>query len=213
MHFERKLQEADFRWSLRRPGEESVLALALTILIMAAIFHLRARLSLWGILGTQLPIWVTHFDRDRVPFYQKPDSTDPTKVLNADLLFPPILADSFGGEILGLGQRQDTPEEMYGSLEAQGLSAVPYEWYITYAVRLATVLLLALASASSAILHGHLAWIIFVTPLFTHDLRTSSQLHKVLTIACILFSNLRMVHAVRLKPLSRLQCWGTINPW
>lgn len=87
-------------------------------------------LELMKILKTELPIWLTHFDRDRVPFYQKPDPSNPTKVLNADLLFPSLIAGGFGGEILGAGQRQDKAEEMYASLEQQDLSAKPYEWYI-----------------------------------------------------------------------------------
>jgi asparaginyl-tRNA synthetase len=76
------------------------------------------------------PIWMYGFDRDTVPFYQKPYSTNPDKVINADLLFPPLLDGSFGGEILGSGQRQDNTQEMYASLERQNISADPYEWYI-----------------------------------------------------------------------------------
>lgn len=90
----------------------------------------KGELALMEVLGTDMPIWMTHFDRDRVPFYQKPDPSNSTKVLNGDLLFPPLFAGGFGGEILGSGQRQDDPSEMRASLEAQGLSADPYEWYI-----------------------------------------------------------------------------------
>jgi asparaginyl-tRNA synthetase len=90
----------------------------------------QGELALMRILKLKVPIWITHFDRNRVPFYQKPDPKQPTKVLNADLLFPPIIEGSFGGEILGAGQRQDTALEMYESLSEQGLSAKPYEWYI-----------------------------------------------------------------------------------
>jgi asparaginyl-tRNA synthetase len=90
----------------------------------------KGELALMKLLKAQTPIWLTHFDRDRVPFYQKPDPADTTKVLNADLLFPPLTDTGFGGEILGSGQRQDIADEMYGSLEKQGLSAEPYEWYI-----------------------------------------------------------------------------------
>ena len=87
-------------------------------------------LKLAELLGYKEPFWVTHFDRDRVPFYQKPDPANKEKVLNADLIFPNILPNSFGGEILGGGQRQDTPAEMQESLARQGLSAEPYDWYI-----------------------------------------------------------------------------------
>jgi asparaginyl-tRNA synthetase len=76
------------------------------------------------------PFWITHFDRDRVPFYQKPDIDNSNKVINADMLFPKIIDDSFGGEVVGCGQRQDNPEEILDSLKRQGLSFEPYEWYI-----------------------------------------------------------------------------------
>src|SRR5690606_21171170 len=81
-------------------------------------------------LGIKVPFWITHYDRDRVPFYQKPDPVDTSKVLNADLIFPPLMKDSFGGEVVGCGQRQDSKVEMKESLSRQGLSTDPYEWYI-----------------------------------------------------------------------------------
>lgn len=87
-------------------------------------------LELMRILGADTPLWITSYDRDRVAFYQKPDPKNPNKVINADLLFPPIIEGSFGGEIVGCGQRQDSVEEMYESLMRQGISAEPYEWYI-----------------------------------------------------------------------------------
>ncbi|MCR4311897.1 MAG: hypothetical protein NUV56_01300 [Candidatus Uhrbacteria bacterium] len=78
-----------------------------------------------------LPVWITHFDRDRVPFYQKPSAHDANKVENADLLFPSLREGSFGGEIVGAGQRQDSADEILESLARQnGISAEPYEWYI-----------------------------------------------------------------------------------
>ncbi|NJK71155.1 MAG: hypothetical protein HC932_02750 [Thermales bacterium] len=79
------------------------------------------------ILNIKTPFWITHFDRDRVPFYQKPMGDC---VLNADLIFPPLLNNSFGGEIVGAGQRQNNVSEMYNSLARQNLSHSPYEWYI-----------------------------------------------------------------------------------
>lgn len=77
-----------------------------------------------------LPVWIENYDRDRVAFYQKPLPSDPSKVINADLIFPPIIPGGFGGEIVGCGQRQDTPEEMYESLKRQNVSEKPYDWYI-----------------------------------------------------------------------------------
>jgi aspartyl/asparaginyl-tRNA synthetase len=88
-------------------------------------------MELMRILGMDAPLWVTHYDRDRVAFYQKPDPNNPNKVINADLLFPPLAEGSFGGEIVGCGQRQDSAEEMYKSLVRQGIESIPYEWYIT----------------------------------------------------------------------------------
>lgn len=87
--------------------------------------------ELMKILKLQTPIWIMNFDRDRVPFYQKPDPKNKDKAVNADLLFPPIIEGAFGGEVAGAGQRQDDAEEMYESLRRQGsVSAKCYEWYI-----------------------------------------------------------------------------------
>lgn len=85
-------------------------------------------LELMKILKIDTPIWINNFDRDRVPFYQKPYLEN--KTINADFLFPPIIKNSFGGEIVGSGQRQDNPEEMYQSLKRQNISPNFYEWYI-----------------------------------------------------------------------------------
>lgn len=82
------------------------------------------------IIKNSLPIWINNFDRGRVPFYQKPLEDNDNKVINADLLFPPIKKGSFGGEIVGGGQRQDDTKSMYESLFRQNISANPYEWYI-----------------------------------------------------------------------------------
>ncbi|MFH1188930.1 MAG: amino acid--tRNA ligase-related protein [bacterium] len=80
--------------------------------------------------GNGLPMWLCNYDRDIIPFYQKPNPANTNTVINADLLFAPILRGSFGGEIIGSGQRQDTPEEMIESLNRQRIEIEPYEWYI-----------------------------------------------------------------------------------
>lgn len=80
--------------------------------------------------GSGLPIWLCNYDRDVVPFYQKPNPRNAHTVINADLLFAPIVEGGFGGEIVGSGQRQDTPEEMMESFSRQKISSVPYEWYM-----------------------------------------------------------------------------------
>lgn len=82
------------------------------------------------ILNSNTPVWITNYDRDRVAFYQKPDPININKVINADLIFPPIVENSFGGEIAGCGQRQDKTSEIYESLSRQKISPETYEWYI-----------------------------------------------------------------------------------
>ena len=91
----------------------------------------RGEIELMKILNSKTPIWLTDFDRDRVSFYQKPNPANSEKTINADLLFPPIIKNSFGGEIVGSGQRQDNVKEIYESLKRQeNISPKPYEWYI-----------------------------------------------------------------------------------
>lgn len=90
----------------------------------------KGELELMKILGIDAPIWIKNYDRNRVPFYQKPNPENTDKVINADLLFPPLLEGSFGGEVVGCGQRQDNEQEMRESLNRQGISPDPYLWYI-----------------------------------------------------------------------------------
>ncbi|EKE18544.1 MAG: hypothetical protein ACD_9C00301G0006 [uncultured bacterium] len=87
-------------------------------------------LEIAKLLNMETPFWITNFDRDRVPFYQKPDPNNSEKVINADLIFPSLIRGAFGGEIVGCGQRQDNKMEMLESLERQGISPLSYEWYI-----------------------------------------------------------------------------------
>lgn len=87
-------------------------------------------LRLAKILNTKAPFWIKYYDRDRVAFYQKPCPTNKNKTINADLIFPPLTERSFGGEIVGCGQRQDNPGEIIESLNRQKLNRSPYEWYI-----------------------------------------------------------------------------------
>jgi asparaginyl-tRNA synthetase len=90
----------------------------------------KGELVLAELLKTKLPIWLRNYDRDRVAFYQKPHPNNPDKVINTDLIFPNIIPSSFGGELLGSGQRQNNAEEMLESLQRQGVDPFPYEWYI-----------------------------------------------------------------------------------
>ncbi len=81
-------------------------------------------------IGDGLPMWLSNYDRDTVAFYQKPNPVNTSSVINADLLFAPIVEGGFGGEIIGSGQRQDNPEEIIESLKRQKIDGEPYEWYI-----------------------------------------------------------------------------------
>jgi asparaginyl-tRNA synthetase len=87
-------------------------------------------IKLAEIFNFKTPFWIRNYDRDRVPFYQKPDTGNSDKVINADLIFPPIIVGAFGGEIVGCGQRQDNAKEMANSLLRQSIKSEPYEWYI-----------------------------------------------------------------------------------
>lgn len=86
--------------------------------------------ELLKILKAKTPVWVKYYPRSRVPFYQKPIEDNNSRVLNADLLCPNLLENSFGGEILGMGQRQNLTEEIYESMRLQNIDPYPYEWYI-----------------------------------------------------------------------------------
>ncbi len=91
----------------------------------------QGEVALGNKLGLKIPFWITHFDRDRAPFYQKPSPNNFDKVENADLIFPALTPTAFGGEVVGCGQRQDTPAEMFESLRRQNnLSPDAYRWYI-----------------------------------------------------------------------------------
>lgn len=87
-------------------------------------------IKLAEIYNFSTPFWIRNYDRDRVAFYQKPDPVNPNKVINADLVFPPIIKEAFGGEIVGCGQRQDDYQEMMDSLARQNIKSKSYEWYI-----------------------------------------------------------------------------------
>ncbi|MCX8513475.1 MAG: hypothetical protein ORN26_00120, partial [Candidatus Pacebacteria bacterium] len=76
----------------------------------------KGELELSKILNTNTPVWIRNFDRDRVAFYQKPLPANKDKVINCDLIFPQIIENSFWGEIIGAGQRQDNYYEMLESL-------------------------------------------------------------------------------------------------
>lgn len=68
-------------------------------------------------------VWLTNFDHMAVPFYQKFDSKDETKALNADLLMGI-------GETIGSSQRHANKEEVAKALSLHKVDEKPYEWYM-----------------------------------------------------------------------------------
>ena len=83
------------------------------------------------IVGKSLrPVWIKNYDRDVVAFYQKPNPKNKESVLNGDLIFPSING-ALGGEFIGMGQRQDSREEMLESMKRQGIRGIHnYDWYL-----------------------------------------------------------------------------------
>jgi len=82
------------------------------------------------VANNSLPVWVTKYDRDTVPFYQAPDPKNPESALNADLLFP-CINSCFGGEIVGSGQRQRDAKEIHRSMKRQKVvGSTAYKWYL-----------------------------------------------------------------------------------
>jgi aspartyl/asparaginyl-tRNA synthetase len=66
-------------------------------------------------------VWVTHFDRMTVPFYQAVDSED--VALTGDLLLG-------RGEAVGCGERRRTRAQVEGSLKDHRVDPGEYEWYL-----------------------------------------------------------------------------------
>jgi asparaginyl-tRNA synthetase len=91
----------------------------------------KGEITLLELLGqSALPLWVTHHDRDTVPFYQQPDLEQSETTLSADLLVPSI-SGGFGGELIGLGQRQNSATGIINSLRRQNVQdIVAYDWYV-----------------------------------------------------------------------------------
>ncbi|MFJ4706773.1 asparagine synthetase A [Streptomyces anulatus] len=67
-------------------------------------------------------VWLTHYDRRSVPFYQAYEGEDGT-ARNADLLLGP-------GEILGCGERHVTADQVRGALRDHRVAEDDYAWYV-----------------------------------------------------------------------------------
>ena len=71
------------------------------------------------------PIFVEKYPAVVKAFYMKPDPTDPTRVLNNDLLAP----EGYG-EIIGGSQREDDYEKLLAKIHAHALPVSAFEWYL-----------------------------------------------------------------------------------
>lgn len=67
-------------------------------------------------------VWLSHYDRLSVPFYQAVDETG-TKALNADLLMGP-------GEVAGCGERHTLADDVRTALGGHGVAEQDYQWYV-----------------------------------------------------------------------------------
>lgn len=66
--------------------------------------------------------WVTHWDHLAVPFYQAFADEEGRRACNADLLFGV-------GEVVGLGERHETSQQVRSALDLHEVGHEPYEWY------------------------------------------------------------------------------------
>ena len=67
-------------------------------------------------------IWLTHHDHLAVPFYQAFDDAAFKQAKNADLLFGV-------GEVIGLGMRHLTSQDVCKALQIHNVDPKPYSWY------------------------------------------------------------------------------------
>lgn len=68
-------------------------------------------------------LWLTHFPRSVVPFYQATALDDLSLSLNADLLLG-------GHEVVGCGQRHASAGELQESMRFHSVDLLPYDWYV-----------------------------------------------------------------------------------
>ena len=71
------------------------------------------------------PIFVEKYPAAVKAFYMKRDPSDPTRVLNADLLAP----EGYG-EIIGGSQREDDYATLLARMQEQKLPIEPFQWYL-----------------------------------------------------------------------------------
>ncbi len=71
------------------------------------------------------PVFVEKYPAVVKAFYMKRDPSDPTRVLNADLLAP----EGYG-EIIGGSQREDSYDELLARMKEHKLPIKEFEWYL-----------------------------------------------------------------------------------
>jgi asparaginyl-tRNA synthetase len=71
------------------------------------------------------PVFVFNYPKEVKAFYMKENPDDPRTVLNNDCLAP----EGYG-EIIGGSQREDDRDRLLARIEAQGLDAASYGWYL-----------------------------------------------------------------------------------
>jgi asparaginyl-tRNA synthetase len=71
------------------------------------------------------PIFVEKYPAVVKAFYMKRDPSDPSRVLNADLLAP----EGYG-EIIGGSQREDDHDELLKRIQEHNLPVEPFQWYL-----------------------------------------------------------------------------------
>lgn len=71
------------------------------------------------------PIFVEKYPAEVKAFYMKPDPTDPSRVLNADLLAP----EGYG-EVIGGSQREDEYEKLLSKIHEHQLPVEAFDWYL-----------------------------------------------------------------------------------
>jgi asparaginyl-tRNA synthetase len=72
-----------------------------------------------------VPVFIEKWPKDIKPFYMKIDPTDPTRVLNNDLI-----ATEGGGEIFGGSQREDSYDLLKERILEHNLPLEEFEWYL-----------------------------------------------------------------------------------
>jgi len=88
-------------------------------------FDAKAEILLTHLVGDGKPLFVTHYPTQEVAFYHAVSPSDPSRVINADLLFPNY------GEVIGSGQRVFSRGDYEHKRDMFRLCPDDYDWYGT----------------------------------------------------------------------------------